>query len=127
MQYDQYKLAITKLALTVLEVTRKTSESMHSKLLALVIFCVTVIRCDNDVKCGDSYDCAEKELVGYIEELDNKESVPVIGNLVTLERIGDVQRSKTEDVIERSLRFLANHQLKVKMPARSSRSLIDGK
>nr|CAH7742912.1 unnamed protein product [Callosobruchus chinensis] len=88
-------------------------------LLLLVLF--TLGACEEH--CGDQLSCAEKDLVDYVDKV---EASGTIGDYIVLEKVGDRNEKETkgdEGIVERSIRFLADHQLKLRLPAEESRSL----
>lgn len=84
---------------------------------------------DANEKCGD-VGCVEKELVDLVDGLDQKEEIPILGDAVVLERVNGSRGTgrSDEDLLSRLVRYLEEHELKVKVPERylGSRSLQEG-
>lgn len=93
---------------------------MFQKLLFLI--CVLVV-VKSDECSNDNIKCYENELVSYIDSLDYGTT---IGDFVVLEKVRDIPRQEnhTENVFERTLRYLEEHQLKLKISgSRGGRSM----
>lgn len=100
--------------------------AIYKHILCLLF--VSIAYCKD---CADSVECAEKSLVGLLDQFDAKESVEVFGEVMKIEKVGDVVRPKSEEgFIERMLRYLQNHELRIRMPTsaqESVRGLVTGK
>ncbi|RZC00587.1 DUF1676 domain containing protein [Asbolus verrucosus] len=101
---------------------------MYKKLVLLLISVAIIKSEDVYEKCGDRLQCIEQELVKHVDELDKKPSLPILGDLLVLEKTKESDAARTEDdgLVERCVRYLASHELKVKLPdgTRSGRSLV---
>ncbi|XP_030768105.1 uncharacterized protein LOC115891704 [Sitophilus oryzae] len=99
-----------------------------SKFLIYLFLCyVTLVSCDTSTPCSDSISCGEMQISGYLEKLEDTPSIPVIGGLVTLEKdtLPDEEQTRSsEDIVERSARFLASRSLKIRLPREEARSLV---
>lgn len=86
-------------------------------LLALVALgvCEEVAK---DVKdCAKNADCVEKTVVKMIDEMDNQEKVEVLGDFLTVTKTGEsAVARKDEGAFDRFLRFVSNHNMKIKFP-----------
>lgn len=79
-------------------------------------------------KCGDSYRCAEQEIIKVVDDFDKPE-MPILGSAVVIEKnlnVSTVPRS-TESLIDRIIRYIEEHQLTIKFPAESARKVFSGK
>lgn len=97
------------------------------------LLCLGLVSVGYCKDCGDSVSCEEKRLVSLVDELDDgKPSISILGDAVSLERIGDFHPTprSEEGLLERTLRYLRNHELKVRMSESAQeavRSLVSGK
>ncbi|KAF5286537.1 hypothetical protein FQR65_LT12541 [Abscondita terminalis] len=90
--------------------------------IALVLLTVAVFaKCEpvDDIynNCGDSIECAESNLVKVVNDFDDKSSIQLIGDYVTLEKVKDaVSEPKSEDgIFERVIRYLESHELRIRL------------
>ncbi|KAK4875569.1 hypothetical protein RN001_011991 [Aquatica leii] len=90
--------------------------------IAFVLLTVTVLaKCEpvDDIykNCGDSIQCAEDNLVKVVDGFDEKSSIQLIGDYVTLEKSKEgVSEAKSDDgIFERIIRYLENHEIRIKL------------
>lgn len=102
-------------------------------ITSLLFYCCFIISCncreDSDIfhKCGDNLNCLEKELTNFVDHIQRND-VPIFGNYVILKHINnklDMSR-KNGDFIEKCIQFLENHELAIRIPKETSRSLLEG-
>lgn len=101
----------------------------------IVFFTLIVLAtCGGDPyeKCNDNVECVEKEMVKVVDGLDQQKDVPILGDVVMLEKVEGINgtgRSISGDLVERLMRYIEEHQIRVKLPQgyRQSRSLEEGK
>ncbi|XP_060528313.1 uncharacterized protein LOC132703205 [Cylas formicarius] len=87
--------------------------------LCIFLCFLVVVDCTRyDVQCGNSLNCSENELMKYFDYLEDRSEVPIVRDFVTLERIANVNDDgrAEDDIVDRSIKFLRNHQLKIKLP-----------
>ncbi|CAH1966031.1 unnamed protein product [Acanthoscelides obtectus] len=90
-----------------------------SFFLLLVLFALG--DCEED--CGGHLSCLEKKFVDYVDKV---EASGTISNYVVLEKVSgrDAKEEKRDEgIVQRCVRFLAEHQLKLRLPAEESRGL----
>lgn len=98
----------------------------------VVFFALIILaRCgDPYQKCGDSVECVEEEMVKIVDGLDQRKEVPILGDVVVLEKVNVVKETgkSSGDLVERLLRYIEEHQIRVKLPKSysQSRSLVEG-
>lgn len=78
-------------------------------------------------KCGDSYQCAEQEIIKVVDEFDKPE-MPILGDAVVIEKNLNVTTAprSTENLVDRIARYVQEHELRIKFPADSARQLFSG-
>ncbi|XP_057652276.1 uncharacterized protein LOC130891498 [Diorhabda carinulata] len=71
--------------------------------------------------CGDSVECLENQLVTQINQFERDEN---IGGFISLKKIGRTSKSvkEKEDLFERCLRFLKEHEIRIAVPESGKRS-----
>lgn len=93
------------------------------KKLVLILMCVTIGFCDDEIdiekKCGSSIQCVEHEVVRLIDEICHEEKVKILGDFAVLEKNDNIalQARTNEGFIDRLIRFISSHQLKLKLPS----------
>lgn len=92
-----------------------------------ILLCLVLASAGYCEDCGDSVSCEEKKLVSLVDQFDSARSVSILGDAVQLERTGDSTAGSEEGLVERALRYLQNHELKIKVPQEAVRSLVSGK
>ncbi|XP_045474161.1 uncharacterized protein LOC123680358 [Harmonia axyridis] len=100
---------------------------MSAKILVFLVFVVGACVCEDVYSsCGDSYHCVEKRLVKLVDGLDGQSNVSVLGDMVSLRKNDEQFEAPRaeEDLLERCARFLANHEIRLKLPSDVSKSLI---
>lgn len=103
---------------------------MSFKVLALLVFLVGICACEDLYSsCRDSYGCVEKKLIKLVDGFDGQSNVSVLGDMVTLNKNEEQFEAARagEDLLERCARFLANREIRFKLPSDVSKSLIEGK
>ncbi|KAG5884644.1 hypothetical protein JTB14_035739 [Gonioctena quinquepunctata] len=90
-----------------------------------LLFLIVCAKCDSINNC-DSVECLDKELIQYIDGLDEGGD---IGDFIAITKINSsVERvHREEDIIGRCSRYLAEHELKLRIPLSEARSLEAGK
>lgn len=101
------------------------------KKTAVFLTVIVLARCgDPYQKCGDSVECVEQEMVKIVDGLDQQKEVSILGDIVVLEKVDGVKETgkSSGDLVERLMRFIEEHQVRVKLPQsyRQSRSLEEG-
>lgn len=87
---------------------------MSLKILCLMLTGIVLVK--SDVNCENgSKQCFEKEFLGYIDNFKNSTK---IGDFLVLEKINgtEVTKDSDEGIVRRSLRFLQEHELKLRIP-----------
>lgn len=81
-------------------------------------------------KCGDSMECVEQEMVKVVDGLDEQKEVPILGDVVVLEKVEGAKETgrNSGDLVERLVRYIEEHQVTLKLPQsyQQSRSLEEG-
>lgn len=81
-------------------------------------------------KC-DSLTDQEAELSSYLEKIENTQKIPIVGDYVVLEKSAnlknDVDARNQNDLLGRCARFIANRELKIKLPESEARDFLTGK
>lgn len=75
-------------------------------------------KCDNE-----SIECFEKKLISYVDDLEKN---PTVSDYLVIEKIKGVESRNysSEDIVERTLRFLKENAIKMKIPnSETGRSL----
>lgn len=95
---------------------------------AVFYFLIIFIGVNSKTNCdSDSLACEEKELVNYVNELEKNQN---FGDYIFLEKTTNRTERKIdreENFIERSLRFLEEHELKIKLPSSvETRNIAEG-
>lgn len=86
---------------------------MWKKKLFL-FFAFVLAKCDS--KCDrDSIECFEKKLISYVDDFENN---PTVSDFLVVEKKKglDPKNDSSEDIIGRTLRFLKENEIKVKVP-----------
>lgn len=129
-EYKRILLKKTNVIFPLNFITDTITFKMSKFLIYLFLCYVTLVSCDTSTPCSDSISCGEMQISGYLEKLEDTPSIPVIGGLVTLEKdtLPDEEQTRSsEDIVERSARFLASRSLKIRLPREEARSLVAGK
>ncbi|CAH1111155.1 unnamed protein product [Psylliodes chrysocephalus] len=91
--------------------------------LITIAFALLLVCCvaEDLSSCDDSLECVEKQLKVTVDELDTDS----IGDWISVKKIGRTSRKieGDEDFIERCVRFLREHELKIRVPESTDRSL----
>lgn len=99
---------------------------MYKKIIYYIIF-ISFVNCIENCD-SDSLVCEERKLINYIDEI---EKVHIAGDYISLEKITERSGRKIdreEDIIERSLRFLQEHELKIRLPETfEDQTIVEGK
>lgn len=103
---------------------------MYKETAVFLTFIILASCGDPYQKCGDSMTCVEQEMVKVVDGLDEQKQVPILGDVVVLEKIEgtkDTERS-SGDLVERLARYMEEHQITLKLPQsyQQSRSLEEG-
>lgn len=104
-------------------------------LLSLVLILSVSLTCSQSLdsvynSCGLNINCAEEKLINLIDEYDTRPAVKMLGGVFTIERnMNEISAPKNEDVLERFMRYISNHDLKINLPdsLQDSRSFVSGK
>lgn len=103
------------------------------KVLVVALAFGVVAKCSesDDIykNCGDSVKCAENNLMSLIDDFDSESSVSLVGDYLILEKTNkeEFMPKAEEDVFERLLRYLCNHELRIRFPSQANaRSVIQG-
>ncbi|XP_019870385.1 uncharacterized protein LOC109598924 [Aethina tumida] len=99
---------------------------MYKKALLIVALAACAMSEDVYRKCGDDLSCLESEMIGYVDGLGDG-PVPLLGDYVSLARNEETFEAARggEDFVTRCIRYLANHELKFKLPSDTARALIE--
>lgn len=104
---------------------------MLKSALVISVLAIFTVRATEDLyaKCGDSYQCAEQEIVKVVDDFDQPE-MAILGDAVVIEKTvngSNAQRS-SEDLIDRMVRYIQEHQLRIRFPrdSESARKLLSG-
>ncbi|XP_044755244.1 uncharacterized protein LOC123314186 [Coccinella septempunctata] len=101
---------------------------MSSKVLVLLVLVFGYCACEDVYSsCQDSYHCVEKRLIKLVDGLDSQSNVSVLGDLVTLNKNEEQFEAARagEDLLERCARYLANREIRFKLPSEISKNLIE--
>lgn len=102
------------------------------KETAVLLTLIALVTCSDPYqKCGDSLECVEEEMVKVVDQLDKQKIVPIVGDVVVLEKVEgmkDEGRSISGDLVERLIKYIEDHQITLKLPKSygQSRSLEEG-
>lgn len=102
---------------------------MLKTVVLICAFAICSIRAEELYeKCGDSYQCAEQEIIKVVNEFDKPETT-VLGDAVVIEKSQNVSTAprSAENLVDRIARYVQEHQLRIKFPADSARQLFSGK
>lgn len=71
-------------------------------------------------KCGANVACIEQQIMGAIDEVDQDERLAVLGDAIVIEKSKEARsygdKKPSSNVIDRILRYVDEHQLKVNFP-----------
>lgn len=101
------------------------------KETAVFLTLIVVAQCGDPYQtCGDSAECVEEQMVKVVDDLDQQKEVPILGDVVVLEKVAGLKETgkSSGDLVERLMRYIEEHQIRLKMPQsyRQSRSLEEG-
>lgn len=95
---------------------------MYDKIiltLSIVLFSFNVINCKL-LNCADDVDdvvCAENEIKNFVDQIDKRGKVNLLGDYIVIERTGDETLSRTNQNLDEIIaNFITNHALKFKLP-----------
>ncbi|CAG9760734.1 unnamed protein product [Ceutorhynchus assimilis] len=101
----------------------RVAYSKYTKTIYLVISLIaTIATCDEK-----SVPTREKELSNLLQTIEDTPSISVIEDLVVLEKSNSTLISEArgdEDIVDRCARFLAERELKIKLPTSEARDLL---
>lgn len=86
---------------------------MSQKILYLIL-AVVLVKGDRNCDNG-SMRCLEEEFIDYIDNFNNSTK---IGDFLVLEKINgtEINKDSNEGIVRRSLRFLEEHEIKLRIP-----------
>ncbi|KAK9879986.1 hypothetical protein WA026_008495 [Henosepilachna vigintioctopunctata] len=101
---------------------------MFVKISVILLFAVYFCACESLYDdCRDSYQCVEKRLVRFVDDLDEKSNISILGDFITLSRNQEqFQSNSGESFLERCARFLTNRELRFKLSSDAAKGLIEG-
>lgn len=108
---------------------------MLRKIASLILIFSVSLTCSQSIdsvynSCGLNINCAEGKLINLIDEYDTRPAVKILGGVFTIERNRkEISAVKNEDVLERVMRYISNHDLKINLPENlgDNRSFASGK
>lgn len=79
-------------------------------------------------KCGDDFKCAEDKLISLVDEYNTKQSLPLVGDMITVERTHNENTKSNDGLYNRVARYISCHELKFNFPtnSRAGRILMEG-
>lgn len=85
-------------------------------------------------ECGTNVDCAEQKLVSLIDRVDSNENLDIFDGVKVVKKldakIDQEVPAGNEDLIQRAVRYLGSHELKIEAPKlieNGARALSSGK
>ncbi|CAH1154264.1 unnamed protein product [Phaedon cochleariae] len=76
-----------------------------------------------ETPCEDSMECIETELTAHVDSLENSEDDGGIISVMSIPRQGK-SVTHDENIVERCIRFLTEHELRIRIPSSEARSLM---
>jgi len=102
---------------------------LKCSIVLLAIF-ANFVNCEKVLKDNsDNLIESEVELSKYLQKIEDTPSIPLISDVVVLQKIKSVlgeERNWNEDILERCARFLSSRELKIKLPDSEARDLLAG-
>lgn len=86
---------------------------MLKKILFLVLTFI-LAKCNGNCD-NESIECLEKKLISYVDDLEKN---PTVSDYLVIEKIKGLQSKNcsSEDIVGRTLRFLKENEIKLKIP-----------
>ncbi|GJQ85511.1 hypothetical protein Trydic_g23097 [Trypoxylus dichotomus] len=74
--------------------------------------------------CGDKLTCIEENLIAAVDKLDSQKKISLVDDTIVLEKTKEISVGrKKEDLIDRVMRYLSSHELKMRMPESDAREV----